>query len=647
MMRDTDRMEVSSASNKVFRRLMTYLKPHSKLLIVAFIVLALGTEADVLGPILIQRFIDNYLTPLHFPAGPLVALGAGYLLLQVGTAIFNYLQSVWFQMAALKMIQQLRMDVFGKVQHLGLSFFDRTPVGVLVSRITNDTEAIKDFYVSVLSSYVQNVFLLIGIFVSMFILDAHLALFCIIVAPIIVAIMWIYRKASGKVFHEARRKLSLLNAKLNESLQGMYLIQAMRQQKRLRREFGDLNQQWFDARLRNIRINSLLLRPLIDVVYLSTLIVIISFFGIQSFHSAIDIGVLYAFVNYLDRFFEPVNDMMQRLNVFQQAMVAGERVFQVLDQTDMAPSQNRALLPSTASVAEAETKADADAHTDAQSASDNRKQVAVSKATNDVPDTNGVQATDPVIQAGKVTFDDVTFSYDGVTDVLKHISFTALPGQTVALVGHTGSGKSSIVNLLMRFYHVDRGRITIDDVPLDAYTDAELRSRLGLVLQDSFLFVGDIEQNIRLGNDTLTHEDVAEAAEFVQADEFIDKLPGRYAEPVRERGATFSGGQRQLISFARTMALKPKILVLDEATASVDTQTEEAIQEALYRMRQGRTTIAIAHRLSTIQDADLILVLHHGEIVERGTHQELLAHQGLYHKMYLLQQGGPAAAEMV
>lgn len=596
MIRESDQLAAVTNSGRVFTRLMMYMRPYLATLIIAFIVLALATGADVLGPILIQQFIDRYLTPRHFPTGPIVGLSLGYIGLQVSAAGFNYLQMVWFQRAALKMIQQLRIDVFGKVQHLGLKFFDRTPTGVLVSRITNDTEAIKEFYVSVMSSYVQSTFLLIGIFISMFVLDARLAAICVLLAPIIVLVMFVYRKSSSKVFHETRRKLSLLNAKLNESLQGMYLIQAMRQQTRLQQEFGAINESYFRARLHNIRLNALMLRPLIDIINLSTLILILSFFGIRSFHTTVDIGVVYAFVSYLDRFFEPVNDMMERLNVFQQAMVAGERVLQVLDQTEMAPHQ--VTLDETAT------------------------------------------SFDPVIRAGKVSFEDVTFSYDDETDILRNISFTAYPGQTVALVGHTGSGKSSIVNLLMRFYTVERGRITIDDVPLDAYSDEQLRTRIGLVLQDPFLFVGDIAQNIRLGNASLTSEDVREAARFVQADGFIERLSEGYEEPVRERGATLSGGQRQLISFARTIAIDPKILILDEATASVDTETEEAIQTALAKMRKGRTTIAIAHRLSTIQDADLILVLHHGEIVERGTHQELLAHQGLYHKMYLLQQGG-------
>ncbi len=387
----------------------------------------------------------------------------------------------------------------------------------------------------------------------------------------------------------ARHRLSLVNAKLNESLQGMYVVQAMRQEKRLQQEFNEINESYRLARLGNIKLNAVMLRPLVDIVYFLSLMFIISFFGYTSFNSVIDIGIVYAFINYLDRFFEPVNSMMQRLNLFQQAIVSAERVFQVLDETDLAPRQ--------------------------------------------------IGNKDLRFKDGKIVFENVSFSYDGKTEVLKDISFTAQPSQTVAIVGHTGSGKSTIVQLLMRFYPVTHGRILIDGHPLDAYPEEELRNRMGLVLQDSFLFVGNIEENIRFARKQISDKEILEAAVFVQADSFIKKLPGSYKAAIGERGATLSSGQRQLLSFARTIASKPKILVLDEATASIDTETEDAIQTALYKMRKNRTTIAIAHRLSTIQDADLILVLHRGQIVEQGTHQTLLEKQGLYHKMFLLQQG--------
>lgn len=574
----------------VIRRLIRYMRPHRKLLFVAFSLLLVATAADLAGPILIKKFIDEYVTPKIFALKPLLLLGGGYLLLLAMSAVLHYFQLVSFNKVALWIIQQLRIDVFGKVQHLGLEFFDQTPGGSLVSRITNDTEAIKDLFVSVLSTFVQSVVFLIGVFAAMFLfLDVKLAAYYLVLLPILFALMQTYRYFSSKIYRVLRSKLSQLNAKLNESLQGMNIIQAMRQEKRLRKEFGSINQEYYESSIRNIKLNSVLLRPAVDLIHIVSIMLVLSYFGIKSGNGAVEIGTLYAFINYLDRFFEPVNMMMMRLSQLQQAIVSAERVFQLMDDKRTAPNK----------------------------------------------DSDG----SPVIQAGRVEFKNVSFSYDGTTQVLKNISFTAEPGQTVALVGHTGSGKSSIINLLLRFYRVKSGEILIDGARLSTYIDEELRRKVGLVLQDPFLFVGDVKHNIRLHNISITDQEIEEAAGFVQADSFIQKLPQGYDEPVGERGATFSSGQRQLLAFARTMALQPKILVLDEATASVDTETEEAIQSALARMRKGRTTIAIAHRLSTIQDADLILVLHRGEIVERGTHQELLTKQGLYHKMYLLQQG--------
>lgn len=572
------------------RRLLSYLRPHRKAFAVAFVMLLIATGADVAGPILVKIFIDDYLTPRHFDTNALLLLGGGYLLLHLAAVTMNYFQLLQFNKIAQWVIQQLRIDVFGKVQHLGLSFFDRTPAGSLVSRITNDTEAIKNLYISVLSTFLQEIVFILAIFGAMFVLDWKLGLFCLVFLPAIVMLMQTYRKLSWKVFHVAREKISQLNAQLNESISGMNIIQAFRQERRLRDQFEQTNNELYLEDMKVIKLNGLLLRPAVDMLYTLALIMVLSFFGIKSVDSPVEIGVLYAYINYLDRLFEPVNQMMFRLQELQQAVVASERVFALLDEETMAPAQEG--------------------------------------------------QKDPRVQDGLIEFKNVTFSYDGQTDVLKNISFVAEPGQTVALVGHTGSGKSSIINLLMRFYPIVNGEITIDGESLKAYSDEELRKKIGLVLQDPFLFVGDVKQNIRLANNEVSDEEIVEAAKFVQADAFIQKLPQGYDEPVVERGATFSSGQRQLLSFARTMALNPKVLVLDEATASVDTETEEAIQEALQKMRQGRTTIAIAHRLSTIQDADLILVLHRGEIVERGNHQELLAMEGLYHKMYLLQQGG-------
>ena len=569
-------------------RLLTYLVPHKKAVIIAMLLLVLTVIGDVVGPYLIKVFIDDHVAVRNFEQKPLLILGVSYMLIQILNVVITYFQAIKFQQIALKIIQQLRIDVFNKIHQLGMRYFDRVPVGSIVSRATNDTEAIKDMFVSVLISFIQAGFLIIGVYVAMFLLNPMLAAFALLLLPFIIFVIASYRKYSAVVYMEMREKLGELNAKLSESLSGMSIIQAFRQEQRMNDEFDEINEKHYKAMMANTKLNSLLLRPVIDLIYFLAIVILLTYFGISSFGTAVEVGVVYAFVTYINRFFEPINQVMERLAFYQQAIVAASRVFTLLDEKELEPTQGN------------------------------------SEAT---------------ITEGEIEFKNVTFSYDGKRDVLKNISFTVNPGETVALVGHTGSGKSSIINLLMRFYEFEQGDITIDGVSTKAYSQEELRRKLGLVLQDPFLFYGDIQSNIRLYNQEITEQDVRAAAEFVQAHEFIEKLPERYNAKVTERGSTFSSGQRQLIAFARTMATNPRVLVLDEATAAIDTETEVAIQSSLDKMRKGRTTIAIAHRLSTIQDAEQILVLHQGEIVERGTHHELLEQKGLYHKMYLLQNG--------
>ncbi|WP_339240456.1 ABC transporter ATP-binding protein [Geobacillus sp. FSL W8-0466] len=584
-----DRWLTTKEQRRVLWRLLAYMGRYKKETALAFALLLLATAGELSGPYLVKVFIDDYLVPGRLAFGPVAALAAAYLGVLVLKTIISYFQLVEFQRLALYVIQALRMDVFAKVHRLGMSYFDRTPGGSIVSRVTNDTEAIKDMFISVLAAFVQNGLFVIGVFVAMFSLDAKLALFCLFILPAIAFIMHTYRRYSSVFYQEMRERLSELNAKLNESLQGMAVIQAFRQQRRLYQEFAAVNEAHYKTGMKNIHLDGLLLRPAIDVVYMLSIMVVLSFFGITALDGPVEIGVLYAFVNYLERFFEPVTQMMVRLSLYQQAIVSASRVFALLDHQEEAP------------------------------ANPNR--------------------SPHVIERGEIEFRDVSFSYDGKRDVLKRLSFVIRPGQTVAFVGHTGSGKSSIINLLMRFYEFDRGDILLDGRSIRDYSRAELRRRLGLVLQDPFLFYGTVKENIRMYNQELDDEAIQEAARLVQADAFIEQLPDRYDHVLAERGATLSSGQRQLLSFARTIAADPKILVLDEATAHIDTETEEAIQDALMRMRKGRTTIAIAHRLSTIQDADQIFVLHCGEIIERGTHQQLLAQKGLYYQMYLLQNG--------
>jgi ATP-binding cassette, subfamily B, multidrug efflux pump len=574
----------------VMKRLLAYLKPYQKKFWLAFVTLLIASGTDVTVPVIVSRYINDYLMPRQFNQMILLAFAAVVIGLNVVSAGLHYYQMLSFQTIAQWVVRQLRLDVFAKVQRLGLSFFDRMPDGSLVSRITNDTEAVKDLFISVLSTFMQNIVFIVAVFFAMLWLDVWMALWCLLLLPVAMILMQTYRHFSFKVYRVIRQKLSQMNAKLNESIMGMTIIQAFGQEERLKGEFGQLNEAHYRAAIKNLKLFGLLLRPATQFLAVVGTVIVFDYFGILSLTGPVKLGILYGFLNLLDRLFEPINQMMMRLSELQQAVVSAERVFELLDQTEYAPTKQG--------------------------------------------DGN------PKITAGRIEFKNVTFSYDGKNDVLKNISFVAEPGQTVALVGHTGSGKSSIINLLMRFYPVQKGEITIDGHPLEAFENQELRTKMGLVLQDPFLFVGDVKSNIRLHRQGITDEQIRKVAHFVQASSFIEKLAGKYDEPVVERGATFSSGQRQLISFARTMALDPKVLILDEATANVDTETEEAIQEALSKMRKGRTTIAIAHRLSTIQDADLILVLHRGEIVERGTHQELLAKQGLYHKMYQLQANG-------
>ncbi|WP_144561455.1 ABC transporter ATP-binding protein [Bacillus mycoides] len=571
-------------------RLLSYMKPYKGLLSLAFLFLVGATVAEMMGPFLIKQFLDEHLVPRDFEQSALVTLFVVYMIAHLLKVLFTYLNLLYFQNIAFKIVQDMRVEVYEHVQRLSLSFFDRTPIGTLVSRITNDTEAIKDFYVSVLSTFVKNVVFLIGILVAMFLLDVKLALCSLILIPIMLTIMAMYRKKSSVFYLELRNQLSILNAKLNESIQGMNIVQVFRQEKRMRKEFEEVNDKHYGAGRRTLKLDALFLRPATDLVHIMAIALVLALFGINALNSPVEVGVLYAFVNYIHRFFQPVNEMMMKLSFFQQALVSSSRVFHLMDEKDLAPVQQG--------------------------------------------------SEEPEVHEGEIEFKNVTFSYDGKRDVLKNVSFHVKPGQTVAFVGHTGSGKSTIMNLLMRFYDIKSGNILIDGVNLETFEEKEVRKRIGLVLQDAFLFAGNVKQNIRMYNESITDEEIEEAARFVQANTFIEKLPEQYDTEVVERGTAFSSGQRQLIAFARTIATNPKVLVLDEATANIDTETEEAIQTALQRMRKGRTTIAIAHRLSTIQDSDQIFVMHDGGIVERGTHQELLSKQGLYYNMYLLQNKG-------
>ena len=571
----------------VLIRLLKYTIPFKGLMTLAFSMLVISTAMGVMTPYLVMIFIDNYLIKAHFPETDIMFLILAFVLVNVVQVITTYCQIYLLQKLAFKVIQQLRIDTFEKIGKLGMKYFDKVPSGSVVSRLTNDTQAIVDMFTNVLGTFLMALFMVVSSFFMMFILDVKLAFIALVFMPMIVGILLLYRKYSARYFSRARALLSDMNAKLSESIEGMKIIQVFNQEKRLRQEFESINQSHYQYNMKNIKLDGLLLRPAIDMIYILSIIVILTYFGFLSFETSVSAGVIFAFIQYMERFFEPINQVSQSLNIFQQALVAASRVFTLMDDDRLEPVQN--------------------------------------------------ENENLSIDQGVVEFSHVSFSYDGVTQVLDDISFKVDAGTTTAIVGHTGSGKSSIINLLMRFYEFTKGDITIDQASIKELPKSEMKERVGLVLQDPFIFYGTVKSNIQLYDKNMTFNKVKWAAEFVNAHEFIEALPHAYDEKVSEKGADFSSGQRQLLAFSRTMAKTPKILILDEATANIDSTTESVIQDSLASMRSGRTSIIIAHRLSTIQDADQILVLNKGKIVERGNHDSLVKLNGIYHKMYQLQ----------
>ncbi|WP_062265477.1 ABC transporter ATP-binding protein [Endozoicomonas arenosclerae] len=572
---------------KQFKRLLRYALPYKKRLILSFTLLMVATVAGLTAPVIMKTFIDDHVVPGNWEIKAIVLLAVVFLALYLLDAVMTWLETILFQKVALAIVHDIRQQVFNHLFRLPMSYFDKEPVGKLVSRVTNDTETIKDLFVSALPQTLKGAITVVGVVVAMFLLDARLAWFCIAILPFILGCIFLYQKFSHPVFHASRAVLSDINTRVNESIQGMSVIQTLRQQKRVSDQFEEANQEYKDVQNRLVRINGLLLRPMVHLASTMALALMVGGFTGQALNGPIEIGLLYAFINYLDRMFEPLTQVTMQMQVWQQSVVSAERVFTLIDE-DIEPEQQR------------------------------RK--------------------DSVIAKGKIEFKDVELSYDGSSKALDGISFTAEPGQFIALVGHTGSGKSSIVNLLMRFYQYQSGQVLIDDQPLATFEEEELRQQLGLVFQEPFVFEGSIAENIHLGHEHVTDKEVWHAAQLVQAAGFIEKLPEGYAQVLGERGQSLSSGEKQLLSFARTLAQDPRILIMDEATANIDSETEQAIKQGLKTLREGRTTLAIAHRLTTIEDADLILVMEKGRIVQRGTHQQLLAEPGLYLDMYQSQR---------
>ncbi|MBH9989623.1 MULTISPECIES: ABC transporter ATP-binding protein [unclassified Lactobacillus] len=570
----------------IFKRLLRFVMHFKNEMIIAGIGALLVSIINVLLPYGLQYFLDNFLVKADVTTQIILFAGFLYAFGSVVKGILQFTYEYFFALGSEKSLEGLRAELYQKLHTLGMRYFDQTPAGSIVSRVTNDTMTLSNF-LTVLSSVVMSFFSIISAMVAMFSTNVMAGLIVLAFLPLLLVIIWQYSKRSSKLYRSYRERLSRINTNLNESIEGVSLIQQFKQEKRMTNHFEDENTALMKTRFNMINLNSLLLSPLTSLLYSLALALTLMYFGFPLRETFVPAGVVYAFSQYISQFFNPIANMMDQMTFFQDGIVAGKRIFRILDNTDYEPKQNA---------------------------------------------EKGLTITQ-----GKIEFKHVSFSYDGKNEILHDISFTVNPGETLGIVGHTGSGKSSIINVMMRFYEFYQGEVLIDGVDIKKYPKAELRKKLGLVLQEPFMFYGDINSNIRLYNKDITDEQIKEAAETVQADGFIENLPGKYHAKVGEGGSEFSQGQRQLISFARTLVTDPKILVLDEATANVDTETETLIQQGLKRLRKGRTTLAIAHRLSTIVDADQIIVLNDGKIVERGNHEELLSQKGYYYNLYTLQ----------
>ncbi|QMS96850.1 ABC transporter ATP-binding protein [Streptococcus equinus] len=569
---------------RVFKRLMSYLKPYKFLTALALGLLLLTTVVKSLIPLVASYFIDHFLTDMNQTA---MLILLGYYLMYVVQTIIQYFGNFFFARVSYSIVRDIRRDAFANMEKLGMSYFDKTPAGSIVSRITNDTEAISDMFSGLLSSFISAIFVFTVTLFTMLKLNAVLTAWVALFLPFIFILVNLYRKKSVKVIAKTRALLSDINSKLSESIEGIRIIQAFGQEERLKGEFEEINQEHVQYANRSIALDSIFLRPAMSLLKLLAYAILMAYFGFRGMEVGISAGLMYAFIQYVNRLFDPLIEVTQNFSTLQTSMVSAGRVFDLIDEKQYEPEQV------------------------------------------------GVQEEVPF---GNIEFKNVSFSYDGKRQILDDISFKVNQGETIAFVGATGSGKSSIINVFMRFYEFQSGQVLLDGVDIRKYSKEALRKHIGLVLQEPFLYHGTIKSNIKMYQD-ISDESVQSAAKFVDADQFIQKLPEKYDTKVTERGSSFSTGQRQLLAFARTVASQPKILILDEATANIDSETENIVQESLKKMRQGRTTIAIAHRLSTIQDADCIYVLDKGKIIESGNHEKLLSQKGTYYRMYQLQAG--------
>lgn len=568
------------------QRLMRYAMYFKKPILLGLFFLTIAVFTELVGPFIAKHIIDNYMTIGHIELKPITWLLLVYLILAIATAVLRYFMYIYLQMGANRVVQKLRKDVFEHIQTLPIQYFDNLPAGKIVARVTNDTEAVRNLYVQVLSNFVTSLISIVGVYIALFILNWKMAFLALTMVPVVYLWMILYRKVASKYNDVIRTKIADINAMINESIQGMTIIQAFRREQQMTKEFDDMNNEHYAYERKLLFLDSATSFNLVNTLRLIMFTIFILYFGTQSFTAteAISAGTLYAFVDYLTKLFNPITNIVNQFSQLERSLVAGKRVFEVLD-------------------------------------------------------INGEPVSEKSLPRykGNVVFEDVSFAYKNDEYVLKNLSFEAHQGETIALVGHTGSGKSSIMNLLFRFYDPSKGKITIDGIDITSAPRQTMREHMGIVLQDPYLFTGTIASNVSLNNPKISREKIEASLKAVGGESVLANLPDGYDEPVIEKGSTLSSGQRQLISFARALAFDPAILILDEATSNIDTETEEIIQHAMDVLKKGRTTFIIAHRLSTIKNADRILVLDRGKIVERGTHDELLAQGGIYEKMYQMQ----------
>jgi ATP-binding cassette subfamily B protein len=606
--------------SRLMRRLLTYLRPYKLQTALSAIAILLKAASDVLGPYLTKVAVDTYMTGLppeklswlgrHLSRTPLTGITqiAGLYLAALGVSfVLEFFQTYLMQWTGQKIMFDLRSQIFRHIQRMSPAFFDRNPVGKLVTRVTSDVDALNEMFTSGVLAIFEDVFVLLFIVIIMLRMSWPLALLTLAVIPGILFLTSIFRKSVRESYRRIRANIAKINAFTQEHVSGMSVVQLFNREPRAYEEFVSVNRQhmaaWTDAIFAYAWYY-----PAVELLSASAIALVIWRGGFSVLHGAVTLGVLIAFMQYAQRFFRPIQDLSDKFNILQAAMAASERVFHLLD-------------------TESEILSPANPQPGDDSGRIEFKSVWFTYQQLDDPQKARIAtASDEDLR----TFADIEW-------ILRGVSFTIEPGETAAIVGHTGAGKTTITALMMRFYNVQRGAVLVDGIDVRCQDLKRLRQRFGVVLQDSFLFTGTIADNIRLGTSWITDESVERAADEVNVGDFIRGLPLQFQEPVNERGTTFSTGQKQLISFARALAHAPGILILDEATSSVDTDTEMRVREALKRMISGRTSILIAHRLSTIQSADTILVMHKGTLRERGTHQQLLAERGLYYKLYQLQ----------